>query len=102
MSGSRSGKHVRHLALHAAGRGHQERPVAIGADRLAGLDEVTGDGDGLRFVPEIFRSPAAREYQAVVARRVDLIDPEVCLDSIAGLLRVGVETWLEIVDDREK
>ena len=90
------------LALRAARRDHEQRAVAVGRDRLARLDEVADDRDGLRLVPQVLGRPAAGQDEAVVGRRVDLVEPEVGLDAVAGLLGVGVEAGLEVVDDREE
>src|SRR5206468_3429066 len=68
------------LAPGPAGGHDQERAVAVRGDRLVSLDEVTGDGDRLRPVPEELRGPSARKHERVVRGRVDLVKPEVGLD----------------------
>ena len=90
------------LASRPAGGDDEQGSVAVRRDRLARLDEVADDRDGLSAVPQVLGRPAAGQDEPVVGRRVDLVESEVGLDAIAGLLGVGVEAGLEVVDDREE
>ena len=76
--------------------------MAIGRDRLSGLEEVANDGDRLRPVSQVLRCSAAGQDETVILLGLHLVQPEVGLHAIAGLLGVGVEARLEVVDHRKE
>ena len=77
-------------------------PWQLAAIGLRGFEEVAHDRDRLRAGFAGTRAPAAGQHQAVVCSGDHVVEPEVGLHAIAGLLGVGVESRLEVVDDREK
>ncbi len=76
--------------------------MAIGRDRLAALDEVADDGHGAGLVPQVFGRAAAGQDEPVVGRRIDVVEPEVGFHAIPGLLGVGIEAGVEVMDDGEE
>jgi hypothetical protein len=76
--------------------------MTIGRDRLVRVDEVPNDLDSIRSVPKVLGRPPARKYQTVIARRLDVGKCYVGLDSVTGLLDVGIELGLEVMNDRVK
>ena len=76
--------------------------MAVGRDRLAALDEVADHGNSAGLVAQVFGRAPAGENQPVIRRGIDVVEPEVGLDSISRLLGVGIEAGFEVVHDREE
>src|SRR5271166_5445440 len=76
--------------------------MAVGGDRLSGLQEVANHGNCRGPVSQVFRCSATWEHETVILLGLHLVQPEIGLHAIAGFLGVRVEARLEVVYDRKE
>src|SRR5271157_2877437 len=76
--------------------------MAIGGDRLSGLQEVANYGNRRRLVSQVFRCSSTWENETVILIGLHLVQPEIGFHAIAGFLGVSVEARFEVVYHRKE
>lgn len=84
-------------ALDDAGSSEQLRAVTERGDRFVGLREVANEVENLWVKAKILRGPAAGNDEAVVVRRVDLVEGGIEREVVTAFFGVGLIAF-EIVD----
>ncbi len=84
-------------AFQHAGCGQQLSAVADCGDRLVGAGEVTHDLQHAFVQAQVFRSPPARDDQAVVGRRIDIGKARVEREVMPAFLGIGLVAF-EVMD----
>src|SRR4029079_10121434 len=84
-------------------RGDQhDRPPADGGNRLVAVDEMPDDLIAARKVAQINRRASARQQQAVVLRRIDVIECGVRLGRVPGPLDAVVPAFFLLMKHDEQ
>src|SRR5271166_3671603 len=76
--------------------------MAIGGDRLSGLQEMANYGNRRRPVSQVFRCSSTWEDETVILIGIHFVQPEIGFHAIAGFLGVSVEARLEVVYHRKE
>src|SRR5271157_1753766 len=76
--------------------------MAVGRDRLSGLQEVANYGNRRRAVSQVFRCSSTWEHDSVILIGLHLVQPEIGFHAIAGFLGVSVEARLKVVYHRKE
>src|SRR5271157_3436337 len=76
--------------------------MAVGRDRLSGLQEVANYGNRRRAVSQVFRCSSTWEHETVILIGLHLVQPKIGFHAIAGFLGVSIEARLEVVYHRKE